>query len=270
MLIPKIYTVKSIEHETPDIFTLSLAKKDDENIPSFQPGQFNMLYQFGIGESAISISGDPTKNEVLTHTIRAVGSVTKSLQKLKAGESIGVRGPFGSHWPLHKKDCDVLVIAGGIGFAPLRPALYMLEKQRQNYNKISLLYGTRTPSDILFKKDMEKWKTSGFDIEVTLDYADPTWQGQIGVVTYLIKKHLINPLNTLVLICGPEIMIKFAIIELMRSNVDRNNIFASLERNMQCAVGFCGHCQYGPYFLCKDGPVFCYEQLESWLTIKEL
>ncbi len=192
------------------------------------------------------------------------------MQKLKAGDEIGVRGPFGSRWPLLKKQCDVLVIAGGIGLAPLRPALLDLAAHKDQYQNITLLYGARNPNDIIYKTDLENWQKQGIKIEITVDHADVSWQGQVGVVTYLIKKNIKNPKNTLVFICGPEIMIKFAVQELFGAKVEEKHIFISLERHMQCAVGFCGRCQYGPYFLCKDGPVFSYEQLRHWLMIKEL
>lgn len=270
MMPPHRYRIDSIEADTNDVFTLTLTNHDGGGGMVFAPGQFNMLYQFGFGEVAISISGNPSKNDILVHTIRSVGSVTHRMQKLKPGEEIGVRGPFGNPWPLSKKNCDVLVVAGGIGLAPLRPALYYLADHRSDYRKITLLYGSRTPHDILFQKDIRQWKQQGMDIELTVDYADMEWNGQVGVVTPLIRKHMPDPKNTLVLICGPEIMIQFAINECLRANADENLIYISMERNMQCAVGFCGHCQYGPYFLCKDGPVFCYAQVKSLLTIKEL
>jgi NAD(P)H-flavin reductase len=218
----------------------------------------------------ISISGDPDKKDELVHTIRAVGAVTQGMQKLKPGDEIGVRGPFGSSWPLSGKDCDVLVIAGGVGLPPLRPALYRLAATRDQYKKITLLYGARTPEDIMYGQDMQRWKEQGLDVKVTVDRGDMSWSGSVGVVTSLIGKHLPNPKNTLVLICGPEIMIKFAVNELLAAETDERNIHISLERNMQCAVGFCGHCLYGPYFLCKDGPIFSYEQLKPLLFIKEL
>lgn len=270
MLIPTIYQVKSITHETSDVFTLALTAKDNVGRKPFLPGQFNMLYHFGFGEVAISLSGDPSSQADLIHTIRAVGSVTKSMQELKAGEEIGVRGPFGSSWPLLKKQCDVLVIAGGIGLAPLRSALFDLVAHRERYQNITLLYGARSPNDVIYKKDLESWQKEGVKVETTVDYADMSWKGQVGVVTKLIKRNIEKPKNTLVLLCGPEIMIKFAVQELLGAEVEENNIFISLERHMQCAVGFCGRCQYGPYFLCKDGPVLSYEQLRHWLMIKEL
>lgn len=270
MLIPELYQIKTITQDTSDIFTITLQAKEESKRGVFLPGQFNMLYHFGFGEVAISISGDPSKQNDIVHTIRAVGSVTKAMQELKAGEEIGVRGPFGSPWPLLKKDCDVLVIAGGIGLAPLRPALFEFAANKSQYRDITLLYGTRSPEKIIYKENLESWYRQGIKIETTVDYADVNWQGHVGVVTSLIKKNIKDSKNTLVFICGPEIMIKFAMNKLIGANVEGNNIFICLERNMQCAVGFCGRCQYGPYFLCKDGPVFSYAQLQHWLMIKEL
>lgn len=270
MLIPELYQIKTITHHTADVFTLTLAATAESKDRSFLPGQFNMLYHFSFGEVAISLSGDPSQHHELVHTIRAVGCVTKRMQELKAGEEIGVRGPFGSSWPLLKKDCDVLVIAGGIGLAPLRPVLFELAAHKNQYRDITLLYGARCPQEIIYHQDLEKWQKQGIKIETTVDYADVGWLGQVGVVTSLIQKNIKAPKNMLVFICGPEIMIKFAVHALLAAQVEESFIFMSLERNMQCAVGFCGRCQYGPYFLCKDGPVFSYAQLQHWLMIKEL
>jgi NAD(P)H-flavin reductase len=270
MNIPEPFQVKKITHDTDDVFTLTLESCAKKQGVRFSPGQFNMLYQMGFGEVAISISGDPVNNNELVHTIRAIGSVTKRLQKLKVGDQIGVRGPFGNPWPLSKITQDVLIIVGGLGFAPLRPVLYHLSQNTELYHKVTLIYGTRTPKDILYKNELEQWEKNGFNVQVTVDHADTHWRGHTGVLTPLITKHISDPGNTLALICGPEIMMHFAIQELKRAEVPDNNIYLSMERNMKCAVGFCGHCQYGPYFICKDGPVFPYTKLKSWLTIKEL
>lgn len=270
-MLPKIYQIKSIENETDDVFTLTLLRQDADSSPNdFLPGQFNMLYQFGFGEVAISISGDPANNKDLVHTIRAVGSITKSLQKLRVEDQIGIRGPFGRGWPLDVKGCDVLVIAGGVGLAPLRSALYYLAANHLDYGKISVLYGARSPQEIVYAKDLSRFEKQGIEVKITVDHADIHWNGRIGVVTSLIQKQLENPSNTLVLMCGPEIMLKIAVVELLRANVPHERMFLALERNMQCAEGFCGHCQYGPYFLCKDGPIFSYAELKDWFNIKEL
>lgn len=264
ILTPQLFEVENIVHETEDVFTLTLVSKEGRGIP-FSPGQYNMVYHYGFGEAAISISGDPDSSDRLIHTVRAVGSVTKGLQKLKKGDEVGIRGPFGVEWPLIDKE-HVLVIAGGIGLAPLRPALYRLASRKN----VTLLYGARNPDDIIYKSDLKKWKELGMSVKETLDKADVSWQGQVGVVTRMIKGSIVDPKNTLVLICGPEIMIRFSIHELLGAHVDEKNIFMSLERHMQCSTGFCGLCQYGPYFLCKDGPIFSYEKINEWFAIKEL
>lgn len=269
MLLPKTYCITSVIQETHDIFTLGISPKEGE-VPAYLPGQFNMLFHFGFGEVPISISGDPSNKEEIMHTIRSVGAVTKAMQRLSRGDEIGVRGPFGSHWPLSQEGKDVLVVAGGVGLAPLRPALFYLAAHRSQYRKVTLLYGARTPDDIFYQKDMERWKEQGIEVHVSVDRAEVGWQGHVGVVTGMICRHLASPQDTLALLCGPEIMLKYAVHELMRTEMEPQAIYLSMERNMQCAVGFCGHCQYGPYFLCKDGPVFSYAQLKSWLPIKEL
>lgn len=266
-LIPVPYQVRSIVQETSDVFTLSLSREGKGL--EFLPGQFNMLYPFGHGETAISISGDPGKKDELVHTIRAVGSATTALQKLQTGDEIGVRGPYGSHWPLEQSREDVLVITGGIGIAALRSVLYQLSSQAEK-RRVTLLYGSRMPEDIFYKNDLETFRKKGMNIEITVDHADLQWKGNIGVVTTLIRKNLPNPKNTLIFMCGPEIMMRFAIDELMQMNANESNIYLSMERNMQCALGFCGHCQYGPHFICKDGPVFAYPKLKYWMPIKEL
>lgn len=266
----KIYQVKTIEYETKDVFTLTLSQQDGSPSAPFLPGQFNMIYQFGFGEAAMSISGNPANQHELIHTVRAVGSVTKSLQKMKVGDQIGVRGPFGRPWPFEMKACDVLVIAGGVGLAPLRSAIYQLLANRGDYQKICLLYGARSPEEIIYAKDLQQWENQGLDVKITLDHANMRWKGHVGVVTTFIQSQILNPKNTLVFACGPEIMLKFAVPELLSAMVPENNIFLSLERNMQCAEGFCGHCLYGPYFLCKDGPVFSYSDLKPWFNINEL
>jgi NAD(P)H-flavin reductase len=266
-MLPAVYRVGSVVHETKDVFTLSLAPTDQGPLPTFLPGQFNMLYQFGCGEVAISISSDPMQTEGLLHTIRSVGPVTEHLRKARVGDEIGVRGPFGTAWPTEVLQDDVLLIAGGIGLAPLRPMIWTLLRAKKN---ITLIYGARQPQDIIFREDLAAWQAHGMNVSMTVDSADLHWQGHVGVVTGLIGKSILRPGHTAALICGPEIMIKYAIQALLRSEIDPYHIWISLERNMQCAVGFCGHCQYGPYFMCKDGPVFSYPSVQKWLKIQEL
>lgn len=264
-MVPKRYRVKSKAQDTKDTFTLVLEPLE-EPIGPYLPGQFNMLYLFGFGEVAISISSTPSENNELIHTIRSVGSVTGGMQRLQPGDEIGVRGPFGTSWPQSEEKENVLIITGGTGFIALRPVLLNLSSRKG----VTLLYGARTPSDILFTKELEEWKKRGIHVEISVDKPDETWKGNVGVITALIHKHVYDPKRTRVLICGPEIMMKFALIEIMRFEIPQNEIYLSMERNMKCATGFCGHCQYGPYFICKDGPVFSFDRLKNWFNIKEL
>lgn len=270
--LPVPYRVLQNQRNTHDVFTLDVEPANGGNFPHFLPGQFNMLYSFGKGDAAISISGDPTKQQPLRHTIRRAGVVTQALEKLKPGGVLGIRGPFGVSWPVKKAEGqDVLLVAGGIGLAPLRPAMYTLLANRGNYRKIALFYGARTPEDILYVTELEKWR-SRLDLQVwvSVDAATRDWKGDVGVVTKLIAKASFDPLNVVALICGPEIMMRFTIQELEKIQIKPDKIFLSMERNMKCAVGFCGHCQYGPHFICKDGPVFRYDQVQSLLGEREV
>ena len=268
---PELYRVQRLRKDTHDTFTLDLEPQSDSETSSFAAGQFNMLYVFGVGEVPISISGDPTQPQTLVHTIRSVGAVTHGIRALKPGETIGVRGPFGTHWPV--ESCtgkDVVIIAGGIGLAPLRPLVYQLLAQRELYGNIVLLYGTRTPADILYQRQLGQWR-SRFDMEVdiTVDQASDTWRGHVGVVTKLIPTAPFDPLETIAMVCGPEVMMRFTIMELLKRGVPEEDLFVSMERNMKCAIGFCGHCQFGPSFICKDGPVMRYDRIKSWFGIRE-
>jgi NAD(P)H-flavin reductase len=231
-----------------------------------------MLTVFGVGEVPISISGSPQSPKALTHTTREVGSVTRAMRRLKPGDLLGVRGPFGSRWPVEQAaGDDVVIVAGGIGLAPLRPALCQLLSQREKYGKLVLLYGTRSPTDILFRRDLEKWR-SRFDLEVhvTVDRAMGNWRGNVGVVTTLIPKASFDPSSTVAMVCGPEVMMRHTVRELQRRGVRPENTYLSLERNMKCAIGLCGHCQFGPLFLCKDGPVFGFDRIQGLLGRREL
>jgi NAD(P)H-flavin reductase len=231
-----------------------------------------MLYVFGVGEVPISISGDPAAPLALEHTTRAVGTVTRAMQTLRPGQTLGVRGPFGHPWPVAEAvGKDVVLVAGGIGLAPLRPVCYHLFARRHQYGKIVLLYGTRTPEDMLYRRQLEQWR-GRFDVavSVTVDRATGPWQGHVGVVTRLIPGAAFDPLDTVAMICGPEVMMRFTVMELLKYGVSEENIYVSMERNMKCAIGFCGHCQFGPAFLCKDGPVLRYDRIKPWIGQREI
>jgi NAD(P)H-flavin reductase len=271
-LYPFLFRVRKIRYDTYDTFTLDLAPAKGGEEFAFLPGQFNMLYVFGVGEVPISISGDPTQTGSLVHTTRAVGTVTKAMRKLKVGDVIGVRGPFGTAWPVvEAHGNDIVIVAGGIGLAPLRPALYYVLANRTKYGKVVLLYGTRTPADILYRKELENLRAR-FDLEVhvTVDRAMANWHGNVGVVTNLIPKAPFDPTNTVAMLCGPEIMMRFTVLALQKRGVDIDQIYLTMERNMKCAVGFCGHCQFGPMFVCKDGPVFRYDKIKQFFLTREI
>lgn len=272
VMIPSNFKVQRFIKETHDTFTLELKSFDGRNGFSFEPGQFNMIYIFGVGEIPISISGDPNKKGVLVHTTRAVGTVTKEMAKLKKDEVVGIRGPFGRPWPVKEAiGNDILLVAGGIGLAPLRPVIYYLLSNREYFGKIILLYGARTPKDILFRKELEKFRSRlDIDIIVTVDRAVKNWTGNVGVVTTLIPRAPFDPINTTAMICGPEIMMRYTIVELLKRGLSKENIFVSMERNMKCGVGFCGHCQYGTEFICKDGPVFNFKEIEHLFAKREI
>jgi len=265
--------VQRMRMETSDTFTIELENPCHNGAgPGFAPGQFNMLYLFGVGEVPISICGDPARPEVLVHTTREVGSVTRAMRRLRPGDVLGVRGPFGTGWPVDEAvGKDVVLIAGGIGLAPLRPALYALLERRDEFGKIVLLYGTRSPDDLLYQRELEKWRAR-FDLNVyvTVDRAAGRWRGNVGVVTTLIPGAPFDPLETVAFVCGPEVMMRFTVQELERRGVAKEAIYVSMERNMKCGVGLCGHCQFGPFFVCKDGPVFQYSKIEPFFGKREV
>jgi NAD(P)H-flavin reductase len=271
-MVTRPVAIRKIVWETDDTFTLTLDVNNGSDGFRFLPGQFNMLYVFGVGEAAISISSDPSKLGTIEHTIHRVGAVTTMLAQMKRGDVIGLRGPFGSSWPLDvAKGKDVVVATGGIGLAPLRPVIYSLLKRRDEYGRIIIVYGGRSPLDLLYRVELEKWEDEqNVEVLVTVDRGDSSWKGNVGVVTTLFNYIKLDSRNTVAYICGPEIMMKYTVEELERWNVAQDHIYLSMERNMKCAVGFCGHCQYGPIFICKDGPVFPLPRVRGLLDKKEL
>jgi len=267
-MTPVPFTIAKRTQELADTFTLELNPNGGEF--TFQPGQFNMLYGFGVGEVPISISGDPACREKLVHTVRTVGAVTEALSHLKKGDQVGVRGPFGSTWPVAEcEGSDVVIVAGGIGLAPLRPAIEHVLANRKKYGRFVILYGARSPSDVLYMKQLQTWR-GRLDtyVDVTVDHAGCDWASNVGVVTRLIERANFDPHHTKAMICGPELMMRFTIKEFMALGVSKSDIHVSMERNMKCAIGHCGHCQFGGHFVCKDGPVFPYAQVESLLQVR--
>jgi anaerobic sulfite reductase subunit B len=267
--LPARYRVASRAVETYDTVTLVL-EPVDEPIAPHQPGQFAMLYAFGSGEVPISISSEPG-TPGLVYTIRSVGAVTRALCEAGPGDLIGVRGPYGTDWGVtDAAGQDVIVVAGGIGLAPLRPALLAALAAPDRYRRVTVLVGTRTPDDLVFADELDTWREQGADVRVTVDRAAVGWRGHVGVVTQLIDRVDVDPAATLALVCGPEVMMRLAARSLGARGVALRRIRVSLERNMRCGIAECGHCQLGPLLLCRDGPVIGYERAAPLLSVKEL
>ncbi len=270
-MLPLPYRIVERRQETHDTVTLALVSAGATPTPGFAPGQFTMLYAFGIGEVPISISGDPERRDRIVHTVRAVGAVTRALCAAPVGTMIGLRGPFGSAWPVEApRDSDLLIIAGGIGLAPLRPVIYRALQQRERYRRLSILIGARSRRDLLFADELETWRERGAQVLTTVDVGDATWTGRVGVVTRLIREAEVRPHRARVMMCGPEVMMQFCIHSLRDGGFTDGDIYLTMERNMKCAIGFCGHCQYGHDFLCKDGPVLPLSRVVGRLFAREV
>ena len=265
------FRVRKNQKETEDTRTLELVFNNMGNAAAWRPGQFMMLYMFGAGEIPISISGDPARRDTIIHTVRAVGDVSRAICKAKPGSAIGVRGPFGSAWPTDRyEEHDIVLVAGGIGLAPLRPVIYTIIANRTRYARVSLRLGARSPDLLLYRGEMVEWRKHEIDVRLTVDAAMPGWQGSVGPVTTLIPRIEFDASRTAAFVVGPEIMMRLVVQALAQRGIPLRRLFVSLERNMKCAVGFCGHCQLGPAFICKDGPIFPYSQLEPWLAIRNV
>ncbi len=253
-------------------FRLEFVDKKLHERYRFMPGQFNMIYVPGMGEAAISISSDPDQKEWLDHTIRTVGTVTRAIGRMKEGAIVGIRGPFGTGWPMKElKDRDVLIMAGGIGLAPLRPVIYWLLKRQDHSRRVILLYGCRTPEDRLFADELQQWEESDkLDVLVTVDNATSGWSGPVGVVVNLMRRVKVNADRTTVLVCGPRMLNRVAAWGFLQLHVPPTHVYVSLERNMNCGFGRCGHCQYGSKFVCRDGPVFCFSDIADIFGKEEI
>ena len=264
---PATIVDKIREAEDISTYRLRLADEATRRQFRFQAGQFNMVYLFGVGEVAISIVSDPDEPELLDHTIRAVGRVTKAIADLRTSDVLGIRGPFGQGWPLEEaRGRNVVIVTGGLGCAPVVGAIEYIFRRRAQYGSIKILHGVKTPHDLLYRERFDAWRRV-FDTEVLLtsDQPDKTWSYHIGVVTELFELVSIDPAKSIVLMCGPEIMMRLGVPILIRRGIPPTAIYVSLERHMECGIGLCGHCQMGPYFLCKDGPVMRYDRVAPWL-----
>jgi NAD(P)H-flavin reductase len=271
-MAPNPYRVRSRVVESPDSATLCL-EPVGEVLPTPQPGEFMMLYAFGVGEAAISISGDPTVTDgSITHTIRAVGAVSRALHDAQPGTIIGVRGPFGTTWGLDDAaGRDLVMVAGGVGLCPLRPAVLGALDQRSQYGKVTLIVGARSQADFVFAAQLEKWADDPqIELHVTVDVPVQGWHGEVGLVTEPLRRLALDPDRTTAFLCGPEPMLRFGAEALTAKGLAPSDIRVSLERNMQCGIGLCGHCQLGPLLLCRDGPVVGYHVAGPLLRVKEL
>jgi len=272
--VPNTAVIREITPEVNEVATYHLALADPTAAKAyhFQPGQFNMLYVPGAGESAISMSGNPDSPETLTHTIRVAGNVTRSIAAMKVGDTLGLRGPFGTSWPLDAcAGQDVILVAGGIGLPPLRPVIYRLLAERQRYGRLHLLYGARSPDMRLYTEENRLWSEGGLEVKETVDRSNPGWYGNVGVVPLLLERlESFDPAQTILMICGPGLMMRFTARTAIQRGMTAEQIWVSTERNMQCAVGLCGHCLLGPEFICKDGPIFRYDQISPYLKVEGL
>lgn len=260
-----------VSRDTHDTVTIELQSVDGHGL-AFASGQFTMLLAFGVGEVPVSVSGDPARPDRLVHTIRDVGGVTQTLCAAKPGDVIGVRGPYGVGWEvLDGVGGDLVIVAGGIGLAPLRPAVLEVLAAREQFGRVSVLYGARTPDDVLYADELREWAADAdVDVAVTVDRARASWGGQVGLVTELIPRASFDPARTLALVCGPEVMLRFVAASLTAQGVPRARVRLSLERNMRCGVGLCGHCQLREYLICVDGPVFGLDAVQHLLAVREL
>ncbi len=263
------YRVARRRRDTEDTCTLELEPRND-GIAAPAPGQFTMLYAWGVGEVPISVSGLDSEGR-LVQTIRDVGAVTHKLCALDPGTSLGVRGPLGRGWPFDDlAGRDIVVVAGGLGLAPLRLGLLALLEERARFGKLLLLYGTRTPADLLYRDELDRWAEDGLEVQVTVDAADADWDGPVGVVGKLVARAGFDARNAAALMCGPEVMMRFTAVELAERGVPAERTYVSLERSMKCGIGQCGHCQIGPTLVCLDGPVYSWAEISRWLSVREL
>jgi len=267
-MTPLPYRVVRKRRENHDNWTLELEPVADA-IEPIGPGQFTMLYSFGVGEVPISTSGDLERSGKLVHTIRAVGAVTKALCAAKAGDVVGVRGPFGNTWPVAEaQGRDLVLVAGGVGLPPLRPVVYHALQHRGDFRRVVVLYGGRTPDDLLFMRELKQWRD--IDVDVTVDAAGAGWAGKVGVVTKLIPAATFDPFDAVAFVVGPEIMMRFTARALLDRGLPPEGIWISMERTMRCGVGLCGHCQLGPTLICRDGPVYRWDELAPFMEVPEL
>jgi NAD(P)H-flavin reductase len=263
------FVVRERRQDTRDTTTYVLEPLDGVPL-AFSPGQFTMLGSMGAGEVPISISGDPA-SPLLVHTVRDVGGATHVLVQAQVDDLLEIRGPYGTGWDVEDGLAgDVLIVAGGIGLAPLRPALLAVLADRARYRKVVLLYGARSPADRLYPDELDQWRDGGIDVECIVDHGTADWPGRVGLVTTLLPGAGVDPASALALVCGPEVMIRHVARALVELGIAPGRVRVSMERNMKCGVGLCGHCQLRELFVCTDGPVLPYSTVAPLLAIREV
>jgi len=266
--VPAVADIVEKRPETRGIYTFRLRIRDDTRRQTFRfrPGQFNMLYVYGVGEVPISVASDPDETDLLDHTVRIVGNVTGVLDRLTVGDSVGLRGPYGSSWPLDEAEGrDVVMITGGLGCAPVVGAINYVVRRRASFGALKILHGVKAPNDLVYRERFLSWsRHPNTEVHLTTDQADSSWRHHTGVVTTLLDRVVLDRTRTLVMMCGPEVMMRAAATHLLGDGVAMDRIYLSIERNMKCAVGLCGHCQFGSEYVCKDGPVFRYDRIQRW------
>ncbi|MBN1870964.1 MAG: FAD/NAD(P)-binding protein [Candidatus Omnitrophica bacterium] len=266
---PVMAEILDVIEETPTIKTFKLKP---ERAVSFETGQFVEMTVPGLGEAPFTPSSNPITRETMDLTIMNVGRVTSRLHEMKAGEAIGVRGPYGKGYPLDKfKGRELLIVGGGVGLAPLRSLILALLNSISDYKKVVIKYGARLPKDIVYKEEVKRWKENkALDVELTVDKGDESWKGNVGVITTILKDDMgLDSGSGIAIVCGPPIMMKFSTFKLLELGFKHENIYLSMEKNMSCGIGKCGHCRIGPYYACKDGPVFTYEAVKPYHNIWE-
>lgn len=267
LFLPRVARIAQSRDETPDTKTFDLVFRDpaDQRQFRFLPGQFLELSLFGFGEAPFCFASSPTRPELIQVTVRRTGQLTDALHTLGPGEEVGLRGPCGNGFDLHAAEGrDLLFVGGGIGLPPLRGLICNVLDERKRFGRVTILYGAKTPTDLVYKDELREWAARG-DVEllVTVDRADDGWDGNVGMVPTLFEKTELRPATTLAYVCGPPVMIKFVIQDLLMRGFGEGAVISTLERMMQCGVGKCNHCAIGHRYVCRDGPVFTYRQIKE-------
>jgi len=263
--LPAIGTVQEIIQETPGIKTFRVTLNEPGAMEGFEfkPGQVGQLSVFGSGESTFVINSPPTRKEFLQFSVMRVGEVTTALHGLKVGDQLGVRAPLGNWFPFEEmKGKDIVFIGGGIGMAPLRTLLLYMLDNREDYGDISIIYGARSPQDLCYTYEFEEWRSLGANLTLTVDHEFPDWDGRVGFVPSVLAEEAPSPYNTVAVTCGPPIMIKFVLKGLKELEFEDEQIITTLEKRMKCGIGLCGRCNIGTHYVCVDGPVFSYAELQ--------